>query len=69
MTAEATVMQYGSVPITTYVPGWAWRCLECGWLGVDLTTEEGARHEADRHLVETHSGTATPAPSPQEPKP
>lgn len=53
-------MQSGSVRVTTYVPGWAWRCQECGWLGVDHTTEEGARHEADRHLAVKH---AQPSPS------
>lgn len=32
---------------------WAWRCGECGWVGVDLASEMSAWREAARHGCES----------------
>ncbi len=46
--------QPNAVAVTTYVDGYSWRCEECGWLGVDHTSQIAAIQEAGRHWDDQH---------------
>jgi hypothetical protein len=49
-----TVQQSGTIPVITQHPAYAWRCQECGWLGVGLGSETAATKEAAKHTWEEH---------------
>lgn len=51
---EPTIRQTGVIPVVTYMPAWAWRCGECGWLGIGLTSEREALGEASDHYWDEH---------------
>jgi hypothetical protein len=48
------VKQVGSVPVTTHVPAWTWRCDKCGWLGLGHTSETAALREGADHAWGDH---------------
>jgi hypothetical protein len=50
-----TVEQYGEVEITHMVPGYAWRCYRCGWLGEGLISPSSAEREARQHIEADHA--------------
>lgn len=51
---DLVIKQSGQVAVVTYVPGWAWQCVGCGWLGTGLTSERAAVKEGARHLWDDH---------------
>ncbi len=52
--ASIEVVQSGTWTQTIHHPAWAWRCDTCGWLGVELMSENAARGEGERHLERDH---------------
>jgi hypothetical protein len=48
------VTKSGMMPRTVWMDAWAWRCGECGYLGVDCGTDGIATAEGIAHLNEKH---------------
>ena len=53
-----TVKQSGTVPVTSHIPAWVWRCEVCGWLGTGWTSESGAEKEGADHVWSEHNVAA-----------
>lgn len=52
---DPTIRQAGTIPVITMIPAWTWRCEECGWLGVGLSSEFAALKEASNHYWDEHN--------------
>jgi hypothetical protein len=64
----AVTIRKTSDPARTQVGQWMWRCnnSNCGWVGLDLGSQQAALREACRHLVDTfdlHHGMVEVRPS------